>query len=166
MIIVYTPEGETPQYLNAGRLRTSEIQIIERTADRTWDALRDGLKGADVTAMRTVAWVIKKRSEPALRFGAFDPYEDELAVRLDDDEVRRFAEGLMKVYGDQPEQLADAWDELRDVAFNPETAEAAIEEQTAGPKETGENPASSTPETSTSDSSPTSSTSDLPTSTP
>ncbi|MFE5090599.1 hypothetical protein ACFRCI_09385 [Streptomyces sp. NPDC056638] len=165
MIIVYTPEGGEPQHLNAGRLRTSEIQIIERTADRPWDSLRDGLKEADVTAMRTVAWVIKKREDPSLRFAQFDPYEDELVVKLDDREVSKFAEALMKVYGDDPEKLAEAWDELRNTAINQEFADAAIAEQTAGPKADSASPASQTPETSTSDSSLTSSTSALPTST-
>lgn len=149
MIIVYTPEGGEPQNLNAGRLRTSEIQIIERTADRAWDALRDGLKDGDVTATRTVAWVIKKREDPSLRFAQFDPYEDELAVKLDDREVGNFAEALMKVYGDEPEKLAGAWEELRDVAFNRDAADAAITEQTAGPKADSESLASPTSETAT-----------------
>lgn len=165
MIIVYTPEGGEPERLNAGRLRTSEIQIAERTADRPWDALKAGLKDGDATSVRTVAWVVKKRTEPNLRFGQFDPYEDELAVKLDDREVRRFAELMMNEYGDNPEELAAAWDELRDVADSPDVVEAAIREQTAGPKAESSTDGSETSETNTSDSSPTTSATPLTTST-
>ncbi|MER5892276.1 hypothetical protein [Streptomyces sp. NPDC001876] len=160
MIIIYTPEGGEPERLDAGRLRTSEIQIAERTADRPWDRLKEGLRNGDATSVRTVAWVLKKRAEPALRFGQFDPYEDELEVRLDNREVRRFAEALMKEYGDSPENLAGAWEELRGAADDPEVADAAIAEQTAGPKADSVPDGSATSETSTSDSSP--STSDSP----
>ncbi|MGP3636203.1 hypothetical protein ACTU45_23070 [Streptomyces sp. 24-1644] len=157
MIIVYTPEGGEPERLNAGRLRTSEIQIAERTADRPWDQLKQGLKNGDATSVRTVAWVIKKRQEPALRFGQFDPYEDELAVKLDDREVRRYAEIFMNEYGDKPDDLAGAWEELRDAADNPDIAEAAIAEQVDGPKEASPSAGSVTSETNTSASSPTTS---------
>ncbi|MFE4649279.1 hypothetical protein [Streptomyces sp. NPDC056707] len=165
MIIIYSPEGGVPVRLNAGRLRTSEIQIAERTADRPWDALKEGLKNGDATSVRTVAWVVRKRTDPNLRFGQFDPYEDELAVKLDDREVRRFAEQIMKAYGDNPEELADAWDELREAADDQDVAEAAIKEQTAGPKADSSPDGSETSETNTSDSSPTTSATPLTTST-
>lgn len=171
MIIIYTPEGGVPERLDAGRMRVSEIQIAERTAERSWEELKDGLKAGDPSAVRTVAWVVKKRREPSLRFAQFDPYEDELVVRLADHEVRAFAVALQENYGDDAEQLAAAWEELRAVADDPAVAEAAIAEQTSGaaagspaPKE--EPDPSATPETSTSFSWPTSATSLPQTSTP
>ncbi|MFI1524929.1 hypothetical protein [Streptomyces griseus] len=168
MIIVYTPEGGEPERLDAGRLRASEIQIAERTADRPWDVLKAGLLNADVTSVRTLAWVIKKRADPSLRFSAFDPFEDELRVRLDARETHRYAKELFERYGHDPVELDGAWAELREGADDPAVADAAIKEQTDGPKvEVGpDSSGSGTSETSTSDSSPTTSATPPTTSTP
>lgn len=131
MIIAYTPEGGEPQTFDAGRLRASEIQIIERTADGHWGDIKRAMSNGDINALRTVAWVIKKRQEPALRFAEFDPWEGELRVRLDAQEVQGYAEGIFEKYGADPEELAEAFDELRDAAHNREDAEAAIANVTA-----------------------------------
>ncbi|WP_030333828.1 hypothetical protein [Streptomyces sp. NRRL B-1381] len=154
MIILHTPEGGEPERLDAGRLRASEIQIAERTADRPWDSLKAGLLDGDVTAVRTLAWVIKKRTDPSLRFSAFDPFEDELAVRLDSRETHRYAKEMAERYGHDPEELAGAWAELRQAADDPAVAEAAIKEQTDGPKAAAAPSGSVTSETDTSASSP------------
>lgn len=140
MIIEYKPEGGEPQHFDASRLRTSEVQVIERTADRTWAEVRSGLRFRDVTAMRTVAWALKKRTEPSLRLAQFDPFEDELQVYLDDKEVDAFATELFKEYGHDPDQIAEAWAELRDAAFDKDAAERAIEAVT-GPKAADATPA-------------------------
>lgn len=139
MIILYTPEGGEPQQLDAGRLRASEIQIIERTADSRWQDIKEAMKEGDINALRTVAWVVKKRTEPSLRYGDFDPFEDELSVRLDDREVRGYAERIFAKYGDNPEDLAEAFDELRDAAFDREACEQAIADVTA-PKDPAAEP--------------------------
>lgn len=154
MIIVYTPEGGESERLDAGRLRASEIQIAERTADRPWDLLKAGLLDGDVTSLRTLAWVIKKRAEPSLRFAAFDPFEDELKVRLDARETHRYAAEMFERYGAEPAELAGAWAELREAADDLAVADAAIKEQTDGPKAEVSSSGSETPETSTSASSP------------
>ncbi|MDX3028107.1 hypothetical protein [Streptomyces scabiei] len=134
MIIQYTPaEGGEPQHFDAGRMRASEIQIIERTADGSWPVIKDAMSKGDINAMRVVAWVIKKRSEPSLKFGAFDPWDDEMRIKLDVQETRAWAEQLFAEYGGT-EDLADAFDELRDVALDGEACERAIADVTA-PKE-------------------------------
>ncbi|MET7914465.1 hypothetical protein ABZU45_00740 [Streptomyces avermitilis] len=143
MIIEYTPEGAEPQRLDAGRMRASEIQIIERTADARWDDIREAMSQGDVNAMRTVAWAIKKRTEPALRYGDFDPWDDELRVRLDARETRAYAEGIFAKFGSDPEDLAEAFEELRDVTADREACEQAIADVTA-PKD----PAPAEPEPS------------------
>ncbi|MFF9084427.1 hypothetical protein ACF1BR_32545 [Streptomyces rubiginosohelvolus] len=157
MIIIYTPEGGLSERLDAGRLRASEIQIAERTADRPWDVLRGGLVDGDVTAIRTLAWVVKKRTEPTLRFAAFDPFEDELVVKLDPRETHRYAAEMFERYGHDPDELAGAWAELREAADDPAIADAAIKEQTGSPKAGTDASGSETSETSTSASSPTTS---------
>ncbi|GLP71037.1 hypothetical protein TUSST3_76570 [Streptomyces sp. TUS-ST3] len=133
MIIVYEPEGSERQTFNAGRgkLRASEIQIIERTADARWPDIKEGVGRGDIHAMRVVVWAIRKRTEPALRFGDFDPFEGELYSRLDAGEVRAYAESLFEQYRENPDDLAEAFDELRDVAFDREDAEKAIADVTA-----------------------------------
>jgi hypothetical protein len=131
LIIEYTPEGGEPQRFDAGRLRASEIQIIERTADEHWADIKKAMSAGDVNAMRTVAWAIKKRTEPTLRFAAFDPWDDELRVLLDAREVRAYADAFIEKYGAEPEQLADAFDELRDSAADREACEQIIADVTA-----------------------------------
>lgn len=159
MIILYTPEGAEPERLDVGRLRASEIQIAESNSDRPWDQLKAGLLDGDITSMRVLAWVILKRRTPTLRLSAFDPFEDELKVKLDARETHRYAAEMFAQYGGDPVELAGAWDELRVAAEDPAVAEAAIKEQTesqsGGPKDQLTQSAGSvTPETSTSDSSP------------
>jgi len=131
LIIEYTPEGGEPQRLDAGRMRASEIQIIERTADRRWDDIREAMGQGDVNAMRTVAWAIKKRQEPTLRYGDFDPWDDELRVRLDARETRAYAAEIFAKYGSNPDDLAEAFNELREVAADREACDAAIADVTA-----------------------------------
>lgn len=131
MIIIYSPEGTEPEHFDAGRMRASEIQIIERTADARWDDIREAMSDGDINAMRVVAWAVKKRTEPALRYSDFDPWEGELRVRLDGREVHAYAERIVAKYGDNPDDLAAAFDELRDSAADPEVAEKAIADVTA-----------------------------------
>lgn len=149
MIIVYEPEGSEPQPFDAGRgkLRASEIQIIERTADARWPDIKEGVKAGDIHAMRVVVWAIRKRTEPGLRFGDFDPFEGELRSRLDAREVKAYAEALFDEYHENPDDLADAFNELRDVAFDREDAETAIADVTA-PKDPAPEPEPMTAEAS------------------
>ncbi|WP_282695497.1 hypothetical protein [Streptomyces sp. CC208A] len=92
MIIVYSPRGGEVQRFDA-RLRVSETVRAAQTVDRSWPDIRSSLD-VDRESMRVVAWVVQKRDQPDLRYGDFDPFEDELAVKLDRDEVRRYAEAL------------------------------------------------------------------------
>jgi hypothetical protein len=146
VIIIYAPEGAEEQHLDAGRLRASEIQIVERTAAGRWADIKAAMSEGEINAMRTVAWVIKKRAEPGLRYNDFDPWEGELRVRLDAREVRAYADGIVEKYRADPDDLADAFDELRDAAFDRADAEAAIADVTApkdpAPVEEPQSPAS------------------------
>lgn len=131
MIITYSPEGAEPQHLDAGRMRASEIQIIERTVDGHWDAIREAMAEGEINALRVVAWAVKKRAEPTLRFADFDPWEGELRVRLDAREVGLWAARIFEKYRSNPDDLAEAFDELRDSAFDRADAEKAIADVTA-----------------------------------
>ncbi|WP_371670029.1 hypothetical protein OG985_21750 [Streptomyces sp. NBC_00289] len=147
MIIIYSPEGAEPENLDAGRMRASEIQLIERTADSRWDAIQEAMSEGDVNALRTVGWAVKRRTHAALRYADFDPFEDELKVRLDAREVRAYVQRILAKYGSEPDDLASAFDELRDSAFDRADADTAIADATA--------PKDPEPETELSPASPT-----------
>lgn len=166
MIIIHTPDGGEPERLDAGRLRASEIQIAESNSDRPWALLKGGLVDGDITAIRVLAWVIKKRQNPTLRLSAFDPFEDEVQVKLDAKETHRYAAEMFTRYGHDPAELASAWDELREAAEDQAVADAAIKEQVDGPKAEASPHGLATPETSTSVSSPSTSVTPPTTSTP
>ncbi|MFD4562116.1 hypothetical protein ACFWP5_48785 [Streptomyces sp. NPDC058469] len=179
MIIVYSPADGEKEEFDASTLRVSEVSIVQRTVDMKWDEIKAGLANDDPEAMRGVAWVIKKRSNPPLRYADFDPSIDEIDTRLDKKEVRAWIEGALSLAASNPQatsaDIADALSGLPAVAQDPEHARQLIAEMTQDPKEDpaapqeaaaeasdsdrSQTPTSTTPAPTTSDSSPTSSTS-------
>jgi hypothetical protein len=178
LIIVYTPASGEPEYYDASSLRVSEASIVQRTIDMKWQEILKGLEEDDLDAMRGIVWVLKKRSDPSLRFGDFDPGVGEMTSRMDKREVETYVDNAFRVAESDsdltPQMMADILlERLPDVAADPEHGRAVIEARLHGPKETAApppapmppgdapspSPTSSSPETSTSDSSPTSSTS-------
>lgn len=141
MIIIYAPaDGAEESYdVGPGRLRASEIQVIERTADARWEDLKKAIGDGDLHAMRAAVWALKKRTQPSLRFGDFDPFEGELRSRLDETETRGYAQAILDKLREEPEELAAAFDDLRDAAFDREAADAVIADVTA-PKDPGPAP--------------------------
>jgi hypothetical protein len=152
LIIVYTPKGGEPERFDA-RLKVSETVRAAQTVDRTWPDIKGSLN-ADTESMRVVAWIVKKRSQDGLRYGDFDPFDDELVVRLDRDEVTRWAEataGFAWLEKDAtPETVAASMRIIPPLADDREHAEQVIErlaaerpkdrpspnEPTTGPSET------------------------------
>ena len=183
MIVVYTPAGGEPEHYDASTLRVSEASIVQRTVDMKWQEITSGLERDDLDAMRGIIWVLKKRSQPSLRYGEFDPGVNEMTTVMDDREVDSYIDNAFRVAeaGDTAEDVADLLQShLPDISANPERTRARISERLAGPKAKPEDvpalaetasedpspsPTSSTPEASTSASSPTSSTSRRPRST-
>ncbi|MEW2421325.1 hypothetical protein AB0911_12355 [Streptomyces nigra] len=180
VIIVYTPEGGEPEHYDARALRTSEASIVQRTAGMKWGEVLEGLDADDPESMRVIVWVIKKRSDPSLRYGDFDPMIGELTTRMDRREVTEYLENAFAVVDRDPdvtrEQVAAIVQRIIKVAADPEHAEQLIEELRQAPKDPAleeqptpdqPSPSSSTTPTSTSSeesgsaSSPTSSTSPL-----
>ena len=129
MIIVYTPKGGEPERFDA-RLKVSETVRAAQTVDRTWPDIKGSLN-ADTESMRVVAWIVKKRSQDGLRYGDFDPFDDELVVRLDRDEVTRWAEataGFAWLEKDAtPETVAASMRIIPPLADDREHAEQVIE---------------------------------------
>jgi hypothetical protein len=179
LIVVYTPAGGEPEHYDASTLKVSEASIVQRTVDMKWQEILQSLGEDDLDAMRGIIWVIKKRSNPSLRFGEFDPGVTEMTSRMANDEVAAFIEPLFAQGIANPELTTEVVaDTLRsriaEAAFDPDYANGLIDRLAAaaedGPKdqpqpeaneESGSSPSptSSAPEPSTSHSSRTSSTS-------
>lgn len=139
MIIVYTPEGGEPEHYDARTLRVSEASIVERTIDQKWPQIKEGLGDEDLDAMRGVVWVLKKRSNPSLRWGDWDPGIEEMVTRFDKREVVNYVTGAVELAAQDPEvtgeQIAHALRELPAAAIDPAHAEAVIKEMTEDPKD-------------------------------
>ncbi|MFB7421582.1 hypothetical protein ACFC1L_44355 [Streptomyces sp. NPDC056210] len=172
MLIVYTPaDGAEAERFDVRSVRTSEASIVSRTVDMTWKQVRERLADDDPDAMRGVAWVIKKRSQPTLRYGDFDPMLSELSTRLDKQEIEEWVEAAISAAPDAglaPDEIEQALGFIVEQADDPDHARTTIRRLADAPKDPAadESPApngqteESTPTAaSTSDSSPTSSTS-------
>ena len=186
MYIVYTPQGGEPEHYDARSLLVSEVSIVSRTIDLKWPQIKEGIAEDNPEVLRGVVWVLKKRTQPTLRFGEFDPGIEEMVTRLDKTEVENYVTEAVGIAMQNPEvtgeQISDALQHLPPVALDPAHAEAFIKEMTADPKDVSvqepqpepaqpepgappTSPVSTSSEPTTSDSSPTSSTSDPETST-
>ncbi|WP_055526005.1 hypothetical protein [Streptomyces graminilatus] len=156
MIIVYTPGGGEPEHYDASSLKVSEASIVQRTVDMKWQDILAGLGRDDLDAMRGIVWVIKKRSQPSLRFGEFDPGVTEMTSRMDNAEIERWLDtALAKADemddGDEPldweviEGIISA--RLDETALDPEHARQLLAARAPSPKETPaeEDPAPQTP---------------------
>jgi hypothetical protein len=173
VIIVYTPAGGEPEHYDVRSLKVSEVSIVQRTIEQKWPVIKEGLGEDDLDAMRGIVWVLKKRSNPSLRFGEFDPGVDEMVTRLDKTEVENYVTEAVAIATRDPdvtgEQIAHALRDLPPMALDPEHAQRVINEKTEDPKGRGDqpplenssepslqqsSPASTSSEPSTSDSSP------------
>jgi hypothetical protein len=85
VIITYSPQdGEARRWdLKTVRLLSSEAEAVERATDLTYAQVRDLLSKGSARALRAIAWVLAKRDAPTLRYGQFDPAEDELDIDFD-----------------------------------------------------------------------------------
>jgi hypothetical protein len=177
LIIVYTPaDGERQEY-DATTLKVSEASIVQRTVDMKWQDILVGLERDDLDAMRGIVWAIKKRSQPTLRYGDFDPGVTEMTTRMDKREVERWVDGAFATADEEldAETMAKVLlSRMPDVAADPDHARAYIEAKARAPKDpespepeavetesedSSPSPTSSALASTTSDSSPTSSTS-------
>lgn len=135
LIIVYTPPGDgEPEHFDAKTLLSSEASIVQRTIDMKWAQIKEGLIEDDLEAMRGVAWILKKRHEPNLRFADFDPGVDDLVTRYDKAEVVTYVEESIAVATNDPsvtgEHMAFALRNLPLAAVDAAHAEAVVKDLT------------------------------------
>lgn len=130
MIIVYTPEGGEAEQYDARKLLSSEAAAAGRALGMKWPELKGALGEDDPEAMRAVAWVMRKRQDPQLRFGDFDPGVDEIVSRWDEREISDFITEAFTVQGRDEERDLFMRILVRNAA-DPAHAEALIKEHTA-----------------------------------
>lgn len=139
MIIEFTPEGGEPEQYDARSLRTSEASIAQRTTDMKWGEIEQGLESDDPEAMRVIVWVLKKRAEPSLRYGDFDPLIGEMTTRMSKREVTDYVENAFAVAETDSDVTRDdvvtVLQRIVKVAADPEHAERIIAEMAQVPKE-------------------------------
>jgi hypothetical protein len=172
LIVIYTPDGGEPEQYDARSLLSSEASIVERAIDMKWPEIKDGLRDEDLNSMRGIVWILKKRHNPTLRFGDFDPGVDEMVTRFDRREIEEYVANAQEVVSANPDatgaDIAEALSGLEVTAADPEHALAVIQAVADGPKAPGPEdepgteethpPTLPSSETSTSGSSPTFST--------
>lgn len=80
MIIIYSPEGGDVHRwdLKEIRIMAVEAEEVERVTDLDWAAARAKIVKGSMLALRAVAWVLLKRSQPTLRYTQFQPAAEEL----------------------------------------------------------------------------------------
>lgn len=134
MIILYRPaDGGEEQQFDMRRVRTSEAAIVQKAADMKWGEIKLGVREDDPTSLRGVVWILMKRDQPNLRWGDFDPENDELTSRFDAREVAGYVDEIMSL---PEEKRAGAIAELKAWALDPAEVDAAMSAAAALPKET------------------------------
>jgi hypothetical protein len=88
LILIYAPEGGERRTWNLKEVRfmATEAEAVERATGMEWQEAKARVIKGSMVALRAVVWVLVKRDEPALRYGAFDPAEHEIGVDLDAEE--------------------------------------------------------------------------------
>jgi len=139
VIIVYTPAGGEPEHYDVKTLKVSEASIVSRSVDMKWGEIKESLGEDDLDAMRGIVWVLKKRDNPSLRLGDFDPGIDEMVCRFDQQEAINYVEVAFAVLdGDSEitrEDVGRALEKLPDICADPEHARALIAARVAAPKD-------------------------------
>ncbi|MFD4934506.1 hypothetical protein [Streptomyces virginiae] len=134
MIILYRPaDGGEEQQFDMRRVRTSEAAIVQKAADMKWGEIKLGVREDDPTSLRGVVWILMKREQPNLRWGDFDPENDELTSRFDAREVAGYVDEIMSL---PEEKRAGAIAELKAWALDPAEVDVAMAAAAALPKET------------------------------
>jgi hypothetical protein len=146
LLIVYSPAGGEVERFDIRTLRTSEASIAQKTLGISWAEIQKGIDIDDPEILRGVAYVLKKRGQPTIRYGDFDPLIGELITKLDQREVTEYVKNAFEIAetdGDvSREAVAAVCQRIVPAADDPEHAERIIAEMAEAPKdEPAEEPA-------------------------
>jgi len=124
LIIIYRPEGGQEHRWDlrskeSGKLKSSEAELVEETLDLTWVEFEQKLLRGWMRGLRTLAWVLLRRDDPALTLDGFDPDGEELDVDLDAAERAQLRAEVERSPDLTPEQRAEALAKFADPAGEP-----------------------------------------------
>lgn len=96
MLIVYRPalgSEQTWEY-KPQKMLNAEAAAIEKVTGWTYEEFGEKFMSGSVIAKQALLWVLRKRTEPTLRYNDVEFAVDELEHELDDDEKRKVIERL------------------------------------------------------------------------
>lgn len=132
MIVSYTPVDGPVEEVSTDDLSAIESSVIESATGLDWDDVEKALKGQSPTAMRAVLWAFRKRTEPTLRFSAFDVpgWKRRLKASLEYEDILDLVEGLRETQAQDPDE--DGFEQMlkymRTMAHTPADVDRAVAE--------------------------------------
>ncbi|MET8826521.1 hypothetical protein ABZX40_28340 [Streptomyces sp. NPDC004610] len=132
MIISLRQDDGTTERVSTGDLSALEAAAIEGVVGVPWRVVEDRLRAQDVTAMRAVLWVVRRRDDPALEFATFDipGWRHRLRARIERDEIDEMLTNVMReALAKSEDSTIDALQpHLRKLADNPADVESALDD--------------------------------------
>lgn len=130
MILIYEPEGGEPRRWDLKQIRfmSTEAENVERVTGMEWQEAKARVIKGSMLALRAIVWVLAKRDEPALRYSAFDPAENEIGVDFDAEEWQAVRDELAKSPDMSEEERALALAQIDAEAAAKPAAEPELDE--------------------------------------
>lgn len=119
MILTFTPdEGEKQEWRFRGdKLMTTEAEAVEKVTGMSYAEFGERLLQGNPTARRAVVWVLRKRTEPTLRFGEVDFPMGALQLDFEDEEKAEMREAIL---ADRKFSVAEKREALAELGFDDE----------------------------------------------
>lgn len=117
MILTYAPDdGDKQEWRFRGdRLMTTEAEAIEKVTAFTYADFGRKLLEGNPTARRAVVWVLRKRTEPTLRFGDVDFPMGALTLDFEDEEKEAMRQAISD---DRSLSEEDKMEALAEIGFS------------------------------------------------
>jgi hypothetical protein len=132
VIVSYTPADGPVEEVSTDDLSAIESSVIESATGLEWDDVERALKSQSPTAMRAVLWAFRKRTEPTLRFSAFDVpgWKRRLKAGLEYEDVLELVESLREKQQQEPDEEAfeQMLKHMRTMAHTPDDVDRAVAE--------------------------------------
>jgi hypothetical protein len=119
VILTFTPdEGEKQEWRFRGdKLMTTEAEAVEKVTGMTYAEFGERLLNGNPTARRAVVWVMRKRTEPTLRFGEVDFPMGALRLDFEDEEKAEMRDAIL---ADRTYSVKDKREALAELGFDDE----------------------------------------------
>ncbi|MDX3353891.1 hypothetical protein PV703_11335 [Streptomyces sp. ME01-24h] len=131
MIISYTRDDGSLERVSTDDLSAIEAASIEEVVGELWRVVEDRLRGQDPTAMRAVLWAVRRRSEPSLKFEAFDVpgWRRRLKARIERAEIDDVLDNIIaeSMAKNEDAAIETMLPHLRKLADSPDDVTAALD---------------------------------------